>query len=218
MRVIVTGGAGHLGRAVVRLLSTSHDVAIIDRVHSDEAAASVHQALVSDLASPELAANAIQQAVDCLDGVDALVHLTGGFEWVQIHRSTIEQWRSLFSINVETAVATILGTIPFLSKGGSIVCVGAASANSAGVGLAPYAAAKSGVARLVEALSVELKPDKIRVNAILPLIIDTPQNRRDMPDVDPDNWTSPEAIADVVGFLISDNARAINGALLPVTN
>ena len=83
--------------------------------------------------------------------------------------------------------------------------------------MAAYAASKSAVARLVEALASELTPRRIRVNAILPGIIDTPRNRADMPGADPSSWTSPDAIADVVAFLASKAARAINGALVPTT-
>lgn len=84
--------------------------------------------------------------------------------------------------------------------------------------MAPYAAAKGGVARLTEALSLELKPRGVRCNAILPSIIDTPANRSAMPNVDPSEWTSPAAIADALLFLAGDGSRAVSGALLPVTN
>jgi NAD(P)-dependent dehydrogenase (short-subunit alcohol dehydrogenase family) len=81
-----------------------------------------------------------------------------------------------------------------------------------------YATAKSGVARLTESLAVEVKARGIRVNAILPQTIDTPQNRKDMPKADHSQWTSPAAIAEVIQFLLSNSSRAITGALIPVTN
>ncbi len=82
--------------------------------------------------------------------------------------------------------------------------------------MGPYAASKAGVARLTESLAAELD-GRIRVNAVLPLIINTPQNRMDMPVVDPLTWTAPDAVADAIVFLASPAARAINGVLLPVT-
>lgn len=81
-----------------------------------------------------------------------------------------------------------------------------------------YAAAKSAVARLVEALAEELKPRGMRINAVLPLVMDTPRNRAEMPDASPRDWTTTEAVADVIAFLTSRQARAINGALVPTTN
>jgi NAD(P)-dependent dehydrogenase (short-subunit alcohol dehydrogenase family) len=79
-----------------------------------------------------------------------------------------------------------------------------------------YAAAKSAVLRLTEALSDEVKDRGVRVNAVLPSIIDTPANRRAMSDADPSRWVAPEALADVVAFLLSDAARAIHGAGIEV--
>ena len=79
-----------------------------------------------------------------------------------------------------------------------------------------YAASKAGVARLTEALAEELKDRSITVNAVLPSIIDTPANRADMPNADFSRWVKPQAIADVIVFLLSDRASAVTGALIPV--
>jgi 3-oxoacyl-[acyl-carrier protein] reductase len=86
----------------------------------------------------------------------------------------------------------------------------------AAAGMGPYAAAKSGVHRLTEALAEELK-GKVAVNAVLPSIIDTPANRKDMPDADFSRWVTPDDLSEVIMFLASDRARAVTGALVPVT-
>jgi len=80
-----------------------------------------------------------------------------------------------------------------------------------------YAASKSAVLRLTEALAEETRDHGVNVNAILPGIIDTPANRRDMPEADYSRWVAPDALADVVAFLLGDGARAITGAGIPVT-
>jgi NAD(P)-dependent dehydrogenase (short-subunit alcohol dehydrogenase family) len=85
------------------------------------------------------------------------------------------------------------------------------------MGMGAYAASKSGVHRLTEALAEELADSGVTVNAILPSIIDTPTNRKDMPDADFSQWVKPQAIADVILFLASPAARAVTGALIPVT-
>jgi NAD(P)-dependent dehydrogenase (short-subunit alcohol dehydrogenase family) len=80
-----------------------------------------------------------------------------------------------------------------------------------------YTASKAGVAKFTEALAEELKDRNITVNAVLPSTIDTPANRADMPTADFSRWVTPQAIADVIVFLLSGQARAVTGALIPVS-
>jgi NAD(P)-dependent dehydrogenase (short-subunit alcohol dehydrogenase family) len=84
------------------------------------------------------------------------------------------------------------------------------------MGMGAYAASKAGVMRLTEALAEELKDKGATVNAILPSIIDTPQNRADMPDADFTRWVTPEQIGGVIAFLLSKEAQCVTGALIPV--
>lgn len=218
MRVIITGAAGALGRSVFSGFETAgHRVACIDRVEG-EAGEHRRWFLADDLSDAEWAAAAVDAAAAWLGGIDALVHLVGAFDWKLVEQSQIEDWRALYSANVETAYQTIYAALAHLGEGAAIVTIGAASAEPAAAGMAPYAAAKAGVARLTEALAEELRPRAIRVNAVLPSIIDTPRNRSDMPDADFKNWVGPEAIADVILFLASPASRAVNGARIPVTN
>jgi len=84
--------------------------------------------------------------------------------------------------------------------------------------MAPYAASKSAVARLTQSLAAERDESRIRINTLLPSIIDTPANRAVMPDVAPSSRAHPDAIAEAAAFQVSPAACAINGALIPVTN
>lgn len=218
MRIIVSGADGALGAAVVsHLASQGHRVASLFGA-PDAVATSESAFVVGDLADETAAAAAVEKAAGWLGGVDALVHLVGAFAWAETAGTPLAIWRRMFELNVATAVATVNAALPAVADGGAILFVGARSAEPAGVGFGPYGAAKSGVARLTEALAAELRPRRIRVNAILPAIIDTPANRRDMPDADPAEWTSPHAIAEVIEFLVSNQARAVTGALVPVAN
>ena len=220
MRIVITGAGGTLGQAVVQAFADRGDqVAAIVRRPAATLPDAARQIVAGDLADPASARAAFSDAAAALGGgVDALIHLVGSFGWSTVEQSRPETWRRLFSDNVETTLGAVQAALPWIAEGGNILCVGAAAAEPAGAGMAPYAAAKSGVARVVEALASELKPRGIRVNAILPAIIDTPQNRADMPDADPAGWTRPAAIADVVLFLAGSQARAISGALIPVTH
>jgi NAD(P)-dependent dehydrogenase (short-subunit alcohol dehydrogenase family) len=120
-------------------------------------------------------------------------------------------------MNVTSCLNMCRAAVAGLSDGGAIVNVGAAASEHAAAGMGPYAASKAAVARLTEALAAELG-GRIRVNAVMPLTMDTPANRRDMPNVDPRTWTTPGAVADAIVFLASPQSRAINGALVPVAN
>ena len=103
------------------------------------------------------------------------------------------------------------------SAAGRIVNVGANGALKAALGMGAYAASKSGVHSLTQALAEELKGDGVTVNAVLPSIIDTPANRADMPKADFASWVRPQELAAVMLFLVSEEASAVTGALLPVT-
>jgi len=101
--------------------------------------------------------------------------------------------------------------------GGRIVNVGAYAAQRGVANMGAYVAAKSAVIRLTESMAAELREQNINVNCVLPTIIDTPENRAAMPEVDPGRWVAPEDLAKVIVFLASESARAIHGAALPVT-
>ena len=125
-------------------------------------------------------------------------------------------WERMYKLNVATAVAASRAAVPHLTETkGAIVNVGAASALRSDAGMGAYAASKQGVMKLTESLSAELK-GKVRVNAVLPSILDTPQNRKDMPNADPAKWVAPTELAAVMLFLASDEASAVTGALVPV--
>jgi NAD(P)-dependent dehydrogenase (short-subunit alcohol dehydrogenase family) len=218
--VAVTGGFGQLGTAVARTLSEhGARVALIDRAAIPTNAPTAALLLPGvDLTSSDGAANAIDHVARQLGRLDALVNIAGGFRWETLEGGSIDTWDFLYQLNVRTAVVTSKAALPhLLARGaGRIVNIGAMGAIKAGAGMGPYAASKAAVAKLTESLAEELKDRGVNVNAILPSIIDTPQNRADMPDADVTRWVTPRAIADVVAFLLSEAARAVTGALIPV--
>ncbi|WP_332685868.1 SDR family oxidoreductase, partial [Devosia sp.] len=108
-------------------------------------------------------------------------------------------------------------TMPSLAASrGAIVNVGANAAIKAGLGMGAYAASKSAVARFTEALAEEVKAAGVRVNAVLPSIVDTPANRAEMGEEDAAKWVKPVELAQVIAYLLSDAASAITGASVPV--
>lgn len=216
-RVAVTGGFGVLGRAVIGRLATigatpiAIDLAPVPEHWSGVAIGGV------DISDPGPAAEAMERISE-EGGLDGLVNVAGGFAWETVADGAIATWDRLYTMNLRTALVMSRAALPLLAvKGGAIVNIGAAGAAKAAAGMGAYAASKAGVARLTEALAEEWKDAGVRVNAVLPSIIDTPTNRADMPDADTSRWVQPDALAAVVAFLLSDEASAVTGALMPVT-
>ena len=219
--IAITGAFGALGSAIVQTaLARGMKVAAVDRSaqpHVPEALAGAHLFGGVDLGHAEAAAEAFARVAAELGGLDALVNVAGGFHWETLDGGKLETWDQMFAMNLRTAVASSQAALPhLLAHGGSIVNVGANGASKAGAGMGAYAASKAGVARFTEALAEELKDRGITVNAVLPSTIDTAANRADMPKADFSRWVQPSQLADVILFLVSDQARAITGALLPV--
>jgi NAD(P)-dependent dehydrogenase (short-subunit alcohol dehydrogenase family) len=171
-----------------------------------------------DLTDDASTRKGFDEAAAQLGGLDALANVAGGFEWETIEKGSAKTWDRMYEMNVRTALLASQAALPhLLARGaGRIVNVGAAAASQAAMGMGAYAASKAGVARLTEAMAEEFKDRNITVNAVLPSILDTPANRADMPKADPSKWVTPEALARVIVFLMSDDAAHITGALLPV--
>jgi NAD(P)-dependent dehydrogenase (short-subunit alcohol dehydrogenase family) len=149
----------------------------------------------------------------------ALVNLVGGFAvHDRIHETPIETFEEQLRVNLRPTYLCSAAAVPAMlaGGGGAIACVSSRAARQPFSGAAGYVVSKAAVLALVDALDAEYRKDGIRVNAILPSVIDTPANRASMPDADFDAWVHPDEIARVVAFLCSDDASATSGAHLPV--
>ncbi|MEM5429466.1 SDR family NAD(P)-dependent oxidoreductase [Cupriavidus oxalaticus] len=221
--VLVTGAGGNLGRAVAHAFAQAGArVVLLDRHAAPlPEAGSGHLALQADLLDADSLGKAIGEAVQACGRIDVVCNLAGGFAMgTGIHETNAADWNRLFDMNVGTVLNMARAVVPHMlsAGGGAIVNVGA---NSAARGLAQmgaYCASKDALARVTESMSAELRDQGIRVNAVLPSILDTPENRQAMPDADTSRWVGLDALADVILFLASDAARAVQGALVPVVN
>jgi NAD(P)-dependent dehydrogenase (short-subunit alcohol dehydrogenase family) len=219
--VAVTGSDGALGQAVAATLAGyGAKLALITHAREAEGvqpAGASHYGGI-DLTLESSARSAMERIAKDAGRLDGLINVAGGFRWEKMSGGTLDIWDAMYKINLRTAVISCQAALPYLlqSGGGRIVNVGAMGAAKAAAGLAAYAASKAGVAKLTESLADELKDLGITVNAVLPSTLDTPKNRLDMPQADFTRWVTPAKAAEVVAFLVSDNASAVTGALIPL--
>jgi NAD(P)-dependent dehydrogenase (short-subunit alcohol dehydrogenase family) len=218
--ILVTGAAGVLGQAVIAtLVARGEAVAAVDLAPMIPAAGQRVSVGGIDLADATAGAALIAQLTGTsgAGSLTGLVNVAGGFVWETVGEGGWASWERMYRINVQTAFEATRLALPALrTSRGAIVNVSAAATARAGAGMGAYAAAKSAVSRLTEALAAEELTNGVRVNAVMPSVIDTPANRRDMPDADPSRWVSPSEIAEVVAFLLSPAASGVTGALVPV--
>ena len=221
MGVLVAGGTGALGGAVVReLLDAGYDCTVtwiaereLERAEAElgDLAAFVR----ADLIDPGGAAEAVAAVHD----LEAVVDLVGGFSsGPLVHELTWEDFDGMLRLNLAPAFNLARAGIPRLLErgGGAFVAVSARAALRPFPGAAAYVTSKAAVLAFIQALDADYRKEGIRANAILPSVIDTPANRADQPDADHSNWVQPAEIARVVRHLVSDDAAVTSGAAIPV--
>lgn len=221
--VLITGAAGHLGRAVAQAFAAQGAQLVLLGRHCDTLPQGLDATrclgLPTDLLDAAQVHAAVQAATERFGRIDTLCNVAGGFRMGEaVHATSDATWAFVHDANVRTLLLMVRAVVPHMlaQGGGAIVNVGAHAALRGVAQMGAYCAAKAEVARLTESLSAELRHQHIRVNAVLPTIIDTPDNRAAMPDADPLHWVSPHDLAQVIAFLASEGARAVHGACLPV--
>ncbi|MFV9505591.1 MAG: SDR family NAD(P)-dependent oxidoreductase [Oscillochloridaceae bacterium umkhey_bin13] len=226
---VVTGGTGGLGGALVGALLAAGATVIVPHRHPNDLDqlrvrlglpndAPLFGATV-DLVDPDAVTAFYDQVVATHGGLDIVVNAAGGFAGGQpVHETAWALWDDQLTLNLKTAVLSCAAATPHLIArgGGAIINVASRTATQPAAKYAAYATAKRAVLQLTETLAAELRDHAITVNAILPSVIDTPANRAAMPQADHRRWVTPEAIAQVVLFLVGPEARIISGAQIPV--
>ncbi len=216
--LVVTGGFGVLGHAVAEAaLAAGATVALPGREGKSRIAGQDRLLVLQGIDLTDFAA--VKQAFETVAArfgkIDGLANIAGGFRWQTLADGDLTGWTDQFRMNLLTAATASKAALPYLrASQGAIVNVASAPAKKAGTGMGAYAASKAGVLKLTESLAEEEKNMGVRVNAVLPTIIDTPRNRAEMPKADFSRWVKPEDIAKPILFLLSDEARAITGAEL----
>lgn len=222
--VVVTGAAGALGSVASKMFfDKGAGLALLDRnvdlLFSQWQNVEQVMCLKTDLIQASSVESSVNRIIERFGRIDALVNIAGGFSMgPPIHEAAEETWDDMLDLNAKSVFLMSRAVIPLMrmQEKGCVVTISAKTALKGGAGIAPYIISKSAVVKLTECLAEENKEEGINVNCILPSIIDTPANRKDMPDADFSRWVSPEAIADVILFLVSRESRAVHGASIPV--
>jgi NAD(P)-dependent dehydrogenase (short-subunit alcohol dehydrogenase family) len=221
---LITGGTGGLGAAVTRaFLDGGWRVVVPVYDEAERERVPAHERLVlepADLLDPDSVQSiAAIAAGDEAAPLRAVVNLVGGFgAGERVHATPVEDFEAQLRLNLRPTYLVCQATLEHLQAagGGAIVCVSSRVALRPFAGAAGYVVGKAAVLAFVDALAEEYRSDDIRANAILPSVIDTPANRRSMPDADHSRWVPPEQIAAVVRFLCEDGSKPISGAHVPV--
>lgn len=226
---MVTGGAGALGSAVVHAFLDAGARVVVPyrkegeleslRARIGAGANAPLSGAAVDLTDEAAVAAFFEQARSDAGSVNALVNAAGSFAGGSpAHETGWETWREMLDVNLKTAVLASRAAARQMATrgGGAIVNVSARAALGSGEKIAAYAASKRALLQLTEAMAAELAAAGVTVNAVLPSTIDTPANRKAMPDADFSAWTKPEDIARVILFLAGPDARIVTGAKIPV--
>ncbi|WP_076593865.1 SDR family NAD(P)-dependent oxidoreductase [Herminiimonas arsenitoxidans] len=222
--VVITGAAGALGKSIVTFfLDRGATVVAVDMnanvLQTAYGSNPKVKTVAVDLTNADKTEVALKDALSSLGPANVLCNIAGGFDMgPAVHETDDAMWRRLMDMNVATLINASRAVVPGMKTAGrgKIVNVAAASAVSGIGAMGAYCASKSAVARLTESMAQELRGYGINVNAVAPSILNTPTNRAAMPDADTNKWVALEDLSAVVGFLASDYAKAVHGAVLPV--
>lgn len=226
--VLVTGGAGNLGRAVTRaFLQAGARVAIpfhkTDQPDALDALKHQYEGRIFtfalDLTTERGAKAAVEQVSEWAGQLNAVAHLVGGFTGgARVGDTPAEVWERMINLNLRSAWLIAGAAIPEMVQrgGGAMVFVSSRRVWYERGNYGAYAVSKAGLHTLAQTISEEYADEGVRANVVLPGTVDTPENRAAMPGADFERWTSPEEIARVIVFLASAASGPVNGAVIPV--
>jgi NAD(P)-dependent dehydrogenase (short-subunit alcohol dehydrogenase family) len=226
--VLITGATGGLGASVVRTFAEEGARLVLTARREQELAAVttdvglgadrvlIVPANITDVAEVE---RVVGSALDRFGAIDVVVHVSGGFKGgISVSETDLETWNFLIGLNLSLAFLVARAVLPgMLARGrGKLIFISSRAGSQPAANEAAYAASKGGLEILVRDLAEETRRHGVNVNAVAPSTIDTPANRKANPEGNYSLWVQPESLAGVIGFLASDAARDIHGAIVPV--
>ena len=219
--VLVTGANGGLGKYVTdafldagaTVIGTSRKIQQVDFNNPN------FTALPAEISTRDGAKVLIDQVVARFGRLDVLVHTVGGFAGGKSIAETDDAtFQQMFDLNLTSVFHILRASIPVLRQTGNgrLIAIGSRAALEPGAGVGAYSASKAAMVSLIRTAALENKDSGLTANVILPGTIDTPSNRKAMPNANFSKWVRPNSIASLITWLASDAGREINGAVIPV--
>jgi NAD(P)-dependent dehydrogenase (short-subunit alcohol dehydrogenase family) len=222
--VLVAGGTGGLGRAVtLAFLNEGASVYVTYRAEAEfiplKEASGPHAVFLRGYSADVTNETETDELARTIGTLNIMVNAVGAFiGGSPLWKTEPKDFERMMLLNVRSGFALLRSTVPVMLRQGSgaIVNISSRSALDHAAGAGAYAASKAAALAMMDSLAADLKGSGIRVNTVLPSIIDTEANRKAMPGADFSKWPKPEEIAEVILFLCSDQAKLIHGAAIPV--
>ncbi|MGA2417181.1 MAG: SDR family NAD(P)-dependent oxidoreductase [Candidatus Sulfotelmatobacter sp.] len=219
--VLVTGANGGLGMHVTQAFLDAGATVIgtSRRIQQSDFNSPRFTAVPAEISSHEAAKVHVDQVVARFGRLDVLAHTVGGFAGGQsIADSDDETFQQMLDLNLNSVFHILRATIPALRQTGNgrIIAIGSRAALEPGTGIGAYSASKAAMVSLIRTVALENKDAGLTANVILPGTMDTPANRKSIPNADFSKWVRPSAVASLITWLASDAGKDINGAVIPV--
>lgn len=216
--VLIAGAAGGLGHVVTPAFRRAGaTVVTVGRAMPAEVGEG-QPAFAADVTDEQDVRRVVTEVIGQTGRIDGLVNLVGAFAPGRVVETEVALWQSMLALNLTAAFLLSRAVVPSMARQGSgrIIHVAARAALEPFPGAAAYIVAKSGLLGLIRALALELAGTGVTINGVLPGTMDTPANRRSMPNADPATWVQPDTVAHLLLFLVSQTTADLNGALIPL--
>jgi len=220
--VFITGANGALGSAITRtfLKTGARVIGASLHISATDFPQANFEAISLDFTSAEIVSRTVADIAARHDGLDVVVHVLGGFAGGQpVAETTNATWEQMRDLNLTSAFYVLRETVPHLRRSscGRFIAIGSLTATAPHANLGAYVVFKAALATLVQTVALENKDSRLTANIVLPDTMDTPANRKSMPDADYSTWLNPQDVADLVLWLADESAAHVNGAAIPIT-
>ena len=216
--VMIAGGTGGLGQTVTSVFSKLGATVIVVSSKLPNTLPEGVRGVTADVTKEADVQRLVAEVQQKTKRIDCFINLVGGFAMGRLMETNTADWTKMLTLNLTAAFLLSRAVLPLMVEQGAgrIIHIAARAAVEPFPGAGAYIVSKSGLVALIKVFALELAGSGVNINGVLPPVIDTPANRKNMPSADHSQWVTPESIAKLLVFLASEEASAVNGALIPI--